>query len=171
MQLSTTIINSLEFARDERVLSGTVPLVALERLADSLADQAGELSWSVQGELTTDSFGEQQAYLLIKVSGEVKLICQRCLQPLPFALEVENRLWLIPPGGEWPEEDLEELLASTTDPIEALAEQPLLDLVEDEVLLALPLAPRHAHCEVPVHDDGRAALSPFAQLAQLKQKH
>lgn len=171
MQLSGMTIDSLEFARSEREMSGSVPLASLERLADMLADQNGELAWSVRGELVDGADGERQACLVIEVSGEVRLICQRCLLALPFPLAIENRLLPVPPGKPWPEEALDEMLASTFDPIEALAEQPLLDLVEDEVLLALPLAPRHASCGTPKHDDGRAAASPFAQLAQLKKKH
>lgn len=169
MQLSGITIDSLEFARSGRKMSGSVALDALQRLADSLSDQEGELTWSIRGEMSEGLNGERQACLWIQLSGEVRLVCQRCLAALPFSLAVENCLLLIPSGEPWPEETLEDLLTSSSDPIEALPAQPLLDLVEDEALLALPLAPRHASCGVPEHDDGRAAASPFAQLAQLKK--
>lgn len=169
MQLSDIFIDSLEFARGGREMSGSVPLTSLERLADMLADRNGELAWSVRGGMVDDPTGGQQAFLLIEVGGEVRLVCQRCLKALPFRLAIDNRLLLVPPGKPWPEDDLEGMAHDSLDPIEALVEQPLLDLVEDEVLLALPIAPRHASCEVPAHDDGRAAASPFAKLAQLKR--
>lgn len=170
MQLSRITIDSLEFARGGREMSGRVALLELGRLADVLADQAGELLWSVRGEVVSDAVGARQAYLLIQASGQVSLLCQRCLMALSFPLAIESRLLLVPPGQPWPEDASDEMLMDGPDPIEALAEQPLLDLIEDEVLLALPLAPRHAGCEAPTHDDGRAAASPFAQLAQLKKQ-
>lgn len=169
MQLSDVYIDSLEFARGGRRMAGVVAVDTLRRLADVLADDRGDLNWSVRGEVATDNVGQRQAYLVIEVSGEISLACQRCLTALPFRLSIDSRLLLVPPGKPWPEEDLEDATDESPDPIEALVEQPLLDLVEDEVLLALPIAPRHESCSVPAHDDGKAAASPFAKLAQLKK--
>lgn len=169
MQLSDVFIDSLDFARGGRRMDGVVAVRSLRRLADALADDEGELTWSVRGETATDNVGQRQAYLLIEVGGEIRLICQRCLGALPYRLAIESRLLLVPPGKPWPEEDLEDPERDSPDPIEALIEQSLLDLVEDEVLLALPIAPRHESCDVPEHDDGKAAASPFARLAQLKK--
>jgi len=169
MQLSDVYIDSLEFARGGRRMAGVVAVGSLRRLADVLADDQGDLNWSVRGEVATDNVGQRQAYLVIEVSGEIRLVCQRCLTALPYHLSIESRLLLVPPGKSWPEEDLEDATDESPDPIEALVEQPLLDLVEDEVLLALPIAPRHESCSVPAHDDGKAAASPFAKLAQLKK--
>lgn len=172
MQLSGIVIDSLEFARAERHLSGRVAVATLQRLADVLADRQGELAWSVRGELAPDNAGVRQAWLVITLAGELHLVCQRCLTSLPWQLDVETRLLLVPPGKDWPDESLigfED--GSNADPVEALMEQVLLDLVEDEVLLALPIAPRHESCAVPVHDDGRLAASPFAGLSALKKTH
>ncbi|MEN9357026.1 MAG: hypothetical protein RL695_1197 [Pseudomonadota bacterium] len=172
MQLSGLIIDSLEFARTGRSLSGVVAVAALRRLVDLLADDTGELVWSVRGELAVDNTGERRSWLTIAIEGGLRLQCQRCLASMPWHLKVESRLLLMPPGRDWPDESLigfEE--GGDADPVEALAEQVLLDLVEDEVLLALPIAPRHESCVVPVHDDGRLAASPFARLAVLKKAH
>lgn len=172
MQLSGIVIDSLEFARAGRHLSGVVAVAALQRLSDVLADQQGEIAWSVRGECVPDNAGERQAWLVIALEGELYLVCQRCLASLPWRLDVETRLLLVPPGKDWPDESLIGFEDGTdVDPVEALMEQVLLDLVEDEVLLALPIAPRHASCEVPVHDDGRLAASPFAGLTALKKTH
>ena len=178
MNLAQISVDSLEFARGARHMAGSVPIRALQRLADALASDAGELSWSVRGEMAEDGFGKVRPYLVVGVSGEISLTCQRCLTALAHRLDVEARLLLVVPGGDWPgdaakggEGSGEGMMAEddAVDPIEALAEQPLLELVEDEVLLALPIAPRHEDCSMPEHDDGRAAASPFAQLAQLKR--
>jgi len=168
-KLGEIFIDSLEFARGERRMSGVVPVRDLQRLADVLADDEGDLAWVVQGEFASaaDEFGaRRKPFLVIEVAGELRLKCQRCLGALPFRVNVESRLLLVPPGTPWPDEDLQDDLA---DPVEALIEQPLLPLIEDELLLALPISPRHTSCKVPEHDDGKAAASPFVALAQLKK--
>jgi uncharacterized protein len=172
MRLDGVVIDSLEFARAGRCLSGVVAVAALQRLMDVLASDQGDLAWSVCGELAFDNAGQRQSWLVVSVRGELRLVCQRCLKPVSWLLDVENRLLLVPPGREWPDESLVGFGdGSDVDPVEALVDQVLLNLVEDEVLLALPIAPRHESCEVPVHDDGRMAASPFARLAGLKKAH
>lgn len=161
-QLGDICIDSLVFAREGRRLAGDVPVHALQRLADVLADNGGTLVWAVHGECDAS----RKPFLVIEVTGELHLACQRCLAVLPYRLNIRSFLQLVPPGAAWPDEALED---DRADPIEALEEQPLLPLVEDEVLLALPLAPRHESCMLPVHGDDSVALSPFAALAQLKK--
>ncbi len=163
-QLSDIVIDSLEFAYGERRMQGDVPVRELRRLADVLADEEGSLAWRVRGECDAD----RKPFLVIEVTGELRLKCQRCLGALPFCLDIESSLLLVPPGRPWPDEALED---DSADPIEALVEQPLLSLIEDELLLALPIAPRHESCTVPGFDDGSAAASPFASLAQLKKRN
>lgn len=155
-------IDSLEFARDGRRLTGTFPVFSLRRVADMLADDSGILSWIALGETDAD----RKAFLLIEVVGEFQLICQRCLGALAYGLEIKSRLQLVPHGAAWPDEDLED---DRVDPIAASDSQSLLALVEDEVLLALPIAPRHQSCSLPGYDDGSPVASPFADLAKLKK--
>ncbi len=169
MQLGEIFIDSLDFARSGRRMAGVVAVHSLQRLLDSLADGEGELTWSVRGEVVIDDIGQSQAYLVIEVGGEICLACQRCLGAFPYRVATDSRLLLVPPGKPWPEDVPEDLERDSPDPIEALAEQSLLDLVEDEVLLSLPIAPRHELCDIPDHDDGKAAVSPFAKLSQLKK--
>lgn len=161
-QLGEIFIDSLEFARGERVMRGNVPVRSLLRLTDKLAGDRGELAWSVRGECGA----ERKSFLVVAVNGELQLKCQRCLGPFQFQLQVEGRLLLVPPGTDWPDEGLEN---DGFDPVEALTEQSLLELVEDEVLLALPIASRHESCELPGNIEGKHAVSPFAVLARLKK--
>jgi uncharacterized protein len=109
---------------------------------------------------------EGKLYLLVEVAGELHLKCQRCLEPLAFPLDIESRILLVPPGAPWPDEGLED---DAADAIEALADQPVASLIEEEVLLALPVVPRHESCALPAgSDQDRLAASPFAALARLK---
>jgi uncharacterized protein len=80
-------------------------------------------------------------------------------------VEIDSKLMLVAPGEEWPDEELED---DGTDAIEASRELAVLALVEDEVLLALPVAPRHEVCALPAAVETQSRPSPFAVLAKLK---
>lgn len=172
MRLQELSVDSLEVARTGKSFQGQVNIDALPRLADMLASASGSLSWSVRGEMFRDAFGAMQAGLVVAVSGELQLLCQRCLRALPFDLANETRLQLIAGDQVWSEdaddESLEGAVGPVLEPLVASATLSLFELVEDEVLLALPIAPRHEGCDLPEHDDGRLAASPFAGLARLK---
>jgi uncharacterized protein len=158
--IGRAVVDSLEFARDGGVLVGSVPIAGLERLADVIADSNGVLVCELRG--VRD--GEGKSFLDLLVAGEVNLRCQRCLSLLPFSLEIDSHLLLVPLGDPWPDEDLVE---DGVDAIEASRELRVSQLIEDEVLLALPIAPRHEDCRPPV-GAAEHRPSPFAALARLK---
>lgn len=161
--LAGTVVDSLEFARDAGRISGTIPVASLVRLGDMLANDSGILDYRVRGE--RDHQGG--SYLLVEVDGKVVVRCQRCLHEMAVPLHVASRLRLVVPGVPWPEDDLED---DSADAIEADRELALLPLIEDEILLALPLAPRHERCEPPVPLRDEQEPSPFAALAKLKKQ-
>lgn len=168
--LADAVIDSLEFAQYGRRLDGEVPISRFDRLADLLADNAGSLGVVVTGK--QDAEGNPR--LRLQLAGSLKLRCQRCLEVLPWAVAIDSLLQLVDetevlagPAGE--EGDEEELDASAPDVIVAERELAVLPLLEDELLLSLPIAPRHAHCEPPTGGAKDRAASPFAVLAQLKK--
>ena len=85
---------------------------------------------------------------------------------MKFPLAIKSRLQLIAPGEDWPDDDLED---DSADAIAAETALTVLSLVEDETLLALPIAPRHEQCESPSASAGGLGSSPFAALADLKK--
>ena len=160
------VIDALEFARSAQESTGSVPVSALKRLEDLLYDSAGTLRYGLTGRRDE----RNRPLLDLAVSGELHLQCQRCLGLLEYAVDVRNLLLVVPEGAA-PEDDLEDPEAPDT--IEA---NPALDvqaLVEDEVLLSLPLAPRHAEgaCESRFETQSHesAAPSAFEKLAALKR--
>jgi uncharacterized protein len=155
------VIDGLGFARDGGRLAGTVSVNALLRLADVVSDDSGCLDWCVLGERQADG----KSYLHVTVVGELHLRCQRCLETMVWQLQAESSLQLVASGKTLPNEDLIEEVA---DPIVAEKEMALLPLVEDEVLLALPIAPRHETCELPAPARDSGDKSPFARLAKLR---
>lgn len=116
---------------------GEVPLRSLERLRLALADDAGVLSAELQAE---KSRGREM--LEGTIDGVLVLRCQRCEQPLPWTLHVDVSLRLVHTEEE------EEAVLHETDPYLVQDDSlPLQDIVEDEVLLALPMLPRCESCE------------------------
>ena len=65
----------------------------------------------------------------------------------------------------------ERALEFQVDAIELDGELDVLALVEDEILLALPIAPRHQVCDAPQPEGGTSKESPFAALASLRGSH
>lgn len=143
-------------------MAGRVPVASLPRLADVLADIGGEIACEVAGEQDR----EGKSFLVLQIDGKIGLRCQRCLEVVVEPLRIVSRLLLVPPGAAWPDEELAE---DGYDAVEAGKEMVLLPMIEEEVLLALPIAPMHESCEAPVATTDEQAPSPFAALAKLKK--
>jgi uncharacterized protein len=159
------VIDSLEFARSEQALVGELPVARFERLHDVLTDTHGTLRYTLRG----GKDERQRPYLELRIDGELHLQCQRCLEPLGYPVGVRSTLLLIPRG-----EQADELFddPDAPDAIEASAELNVAELVEDELLLSLPLSPRHPEgaCTSRTRRDETADAKPsvFAQLATLR---
>jgi len=105
--------------------------------------------------------------LQLEVSGSIPLACQRCLGAIPFEIDVNSLLELIPEGADMSQDELED---DTRDFLPVASELYVAELVEDEILLALPVAPRHEKCGFPGAADAGERVNPFATLAGLKGK-
>src|SRR5690606_35744859 len=95
------------------------------------------------------------------------LACQRCLGPLEHAFERVSMLRLVRAGTPIGDEELE---LDEFDALEVGPELDVLALVEDEILLGLPVAPRHEQCELPLPAGGSEKKSPFDVLAVLRER-
>lgn len=159
------VIDSLEFARRHETLSGRLQLGTLPRLAEMLFDASGSLDYQVSGETAGG-----EAFLAVRLEGSLLLTCQRCLGALQFVLSVRSRMMLVEQGAPWPDDgQVGGLEDETCDAIDASRELDLAPLLEEEILLALPIAPRHERCDPPVVATAPNEASPFAQLARLRR--
>lgn len=156
------VIDSLEFAREGRELSGDLPLAGMSRVVSSLLSSEGLLSYRLTGELGARS----EPLLRLELSGSVPVQCQRCLERLDSPLDVDV-LYELRSGGELTQDDLED---DSRDFLPLDRAMDVLALIEDEVILALPVAPRHGNCSPPVmrRDDG--VVTPFSVLKSLGKK-
>ena len=160
------VIDVLEFSRAAQTLSGSLQVVTLKRLEDVLHDREGILEYELRG--GPDERARPQ--VRIKVSGRLHLQCQRCLGLLEYQLHLTNTLLVTQQGSKV--EGVED--PDAPDTIDENPELDVASLVEDEVLLALPFAPRHAEgqCDTEPQADVQAGRegSAFAKLAALKQR-
>jgi uncharacterized protein len=158
-------------------LRGDWPATQLRRLLSATMESpadAGRLdvAWQAHGERLPLVGAGRQPSLRLEADTEVTLECQRCLQPMRWPLQARRRIFFV--EGE----DAAAALDAENDD-DVLALVPVLDLqalIEDELLLALPIVPRHEVCPEPlprafVEDEvvGAPEDNPFAVLAALKR--
>jgi len=161
------------FAQESVRLEGRWPQDELVRLKQStLPESRADVSWVAQGERREARGGGAETWLHLTAETTVTLQCQRCLAAMTAPLGIESSFQFV--AGE---DAAAALDADSEHDVLALArELDLLTLVEDELLLALPIVPRHEHCPqplaVPVSEQeveaGKEA-HPFAALAALKR--
>lgn len=156
-------IDAHRFVREARLLEGLLELAELPRLHDLVTQVAGKVEYRLQGVC-----GERgQPRLRLEVSGVLPLICQRCLGVVEQELEIDSLLELVSADSEPTQEELED------DSVDFLPVSGSLDvrvLIEDEILLALPVVPRHEACSPPAAAEAGDDPHPFAALAALKTK-
>jgi uncharacterized protein len=155
------LIDSVDFARNGKEMRGEIAVSALSRLADKLAKSDGSLTYIVRG-----YHAEGRDMLEVSLQGTCTLRCQRCLNELEYPVNLVSRLWLLPADKlDEAEEDDDEM-----DAIEAEPRLDVLALIEEELLLGLPFAPRHTEGEcAPAASDLQQKVNPFAVLAGLKK--
>ncbi len=167
------------FAAESRPESGVLEARTLSRLAEALhLEELGEapidIHWSAQGELRRVR-GQIETWLTLSLNTQAPLECQRCLETVVEPIRFERAFLFAPheeQAAQWDEEREEDVLVSSRN-------FDLLALIEDELVLALPLVPRHNTCpktlRTSVGEEELAATTPdevrnpFAALAQLRK--
>lgn len=154
------------FAEESGTLSGVTMARELPRLAAELEgpDAPGEVRWQARGELRNPRHVQPQLWLRLEAQGRFALTCQRCLQPVDVELALDRPFRFVPDEATAAAEDdeaEEDLLAFSR-------EFDLLELLEDEILMDLPVAPRHDVCPVPVR---MSSADPAFHLAEAERAH
>lgn len=170
------------FAQAGASLQADEPIEHFHRLkAEAHAEDGqanlGSVAWQAHGEMRAGTTGgAAAAWLHLQASTSVPLTCQRCLGPVDTSLSVDRWFRFVNDEATAAAEDddcEEDLLALEPRPS-------LHDVLEDELLMELPLVPLHETCPVPVVmqvsdpmvglDDGEPERkNPFAGLAKLKK--
>jgi len=156
-------VDSLEFARGGKTLRGKFEIAALDRLHDRLSSTEGAVEYELTG--YTDDKGKPGLHC--RVRGALNLICQRCLQPMTWQVELDSDLVLVTGEAELAEDEDD---PEAPDRLLAQKDMKVQELVEDELLLGLPMAPMHpeGQCRPAARRESGEAASPFAALAKLR---
>ena len=158
-------VDASRMVQARRSFQGQLPLASLARLRESLATSDGVADYDL--EFGRDELGI--AYLAVRVDTELPLTCQRTLEVFRHPVHVEQRLGLIH------EESEEAALPPGYEPLliadDALS---LADVIEDELILALPVVPLKPGVPLEWHDAApdeadEIEPNPFAALAKLKK--
>lgn len=151
------------FAKAHAELQGSLDLADMPRLNEGLvppADEApGPMQWQAAGSQREVLGGVPEVRLRLQAQARVRLTCQRCLSPMALELSVDRHFRFVR------NEDEAAQLDETTDDEDVLAmgrPLDLLSLAEDELIMALPIVPRHETCPVPL----AALAAPQAMVDQ-----
>jgi uncharacterized protein len=163
------------FAEEGAELQENEKLQAFPRLLAETAegDPALPVDWSARGELLNPMHHQPQVWVHLEANATLPLVCQRCLQPVDLPLAVDRSFRFVADEATAAAEDD----AAEEDLLALSRSFDLHELVEDELLMEVPVAPRHEACPDPVkmsaEDPGFEAASaekehPFAVLGKLK---
>lgn len=162
------LINPKQLAFEGGQLEGVVNLMDMLRLQDRLCDTQGTvyINW--------EFIRNEKYHPTIQgvIQATLSVLCQRCLQPMDWVIDTKIAL-LVQEEGE-KEEDVPigyEVLALT----KSSCLVPLIDLIEDELILALPFVTKHTSCpsndyQLPdnLSQDNTFQVNPFNILSKLK---
>jgi uncharacterized protein len=175
-QFEPTRLDVQAFAAHTGKLSGRWPQPLFERLVDAAASgfgptDADTVEWQVRGEQRVARDGAPEIWLHLQASTALALECRRCLEPVQVPARIDT--WLRFVRGEDAAAELD--AESEFDVLALTRSLDLRELIEDELLLALPLVPAHEVCPNPLPTVAEApeaspASNPFAALADLKRR-
>lgn len=163
-------VNAWRTVSVRRSFQGALPVAAMPRLREALAEEAGSVQYRLD-------FGRDElgiAYVEVRVQASLRVVCQRTLEPFSLPVAVDTRLGLIRAERE------EAALPAAYEPLLVAEDGKLMlsDLIEDELLLALPWVPVHPDSSLPeeVTRPPLAAMpakersdNPFAILRELRE--
>ena len=172
--MSVTLPESVDAWRmvsARRSFQGTLPIASMSRLCEVLANTDGVVEFEL--DFGRDSFGSD--YVDVRAQASLTLICQRTLEPFALPVVVDTRLGLIKlerdEAGLPP--DCEPLLVPEDGRLKPA------DVIEDELLLVLPLVPINPDSSLPDEVTGHdldeessgheRSENPFAVLRELKK--
>lgn len=161
------VIDAPDFVRCTKSLHGKIVVDECLRLKEYLVNTRGRLEYKISGAL--DNNGKSILQVIIK--GKINLLCQRCLSELAHELDLKSTLLLAKN-----EEELSHLdVTESTEGILATSDIDIIELIEDEVILSLPISPRHRENECSTKKLTKAHTiekkRPFDVLAKLKKLH
>jgi uncharacterized protein len=159
------VIDAWRMVSARRQFEGSLPLSAFKRLRDSLVDAEGECRYALE-------FGRDagnQPFVEVRVDAELPLQCQRTLERYLHRVRLVQQLGLI--TSEAQEDALPEQMEPLLVP--ESGEMHPADMIEDELILALPVVPINPDSTLPEayrFEEAEDKQNPFGVLSALKDK-
>lgn len=149
-----------------RSFEGRLPLSSMKRLQDLLNDTDGEARYTIE----FDQDALRVPYVELRIEAQLPLVCQRSLQRFLLPVSLVQRLGLVRDEADEAAlpPDYEALLVPEDGMLHPA------DLVEDELVLAVPVVPVNPESDAverdwPAQEEELAKANPFAALASLKK--
>ena len=157
------LINNLEFAEKNLEITGKIEANNCERLLE-LLNISSEYSADIRYTLIGTAKKQQLPNLHLSIDATLPVLCQRCLAPmqLDFVLSFDYMI-----SAEAPLESEE---SDEIDWLEASPAMNVSELIEDELLIAMPIAPKHENGCAPATTQSGEKPNPFAVLKDLVKK-
>lgn len=134
------LIDPLACLRQGKSLQGVISSEALPRLAELLSSPATEIGYNLQ--FTRDA--NKRCIVHCHVTAQLPLLCQRCGQEMMYPIDVTTQLCAVV------SDQMAKQLPSIYEPLMLTdGRVPLQDIVEEELLLAIPMIPRHPDGDCP----------------------
>lgn len=175
-EYSARSLHVAALAQQEGQLSGQEALAAFPRLAEEHLDATIPVSvaYQARGWLQADAAGHDEPWLHLAAQTRIVQVCQRCLGPVEVEIGFERDFRFVATEALAEVEDEE----SEEDVLVLSKQFDLLELIEDELLMAMPPAPKHSACPKPLklqaadpdfQDATEEKPNPFAILQSLKK--
>ncbi|MGV1017233.1 MAG: YceD family protein [Fluviibacter phosphoraccumulans] len=156
-------------ARDAFAICVDMPVSAFPRLVDLLTSTNGVVRVTLKASMSAD----QRPTTTIGLVATLEQSCQRCLQPVTVVVDHVHTVEWVADEAELARLDASEEALDNPDweflPMPVPPKVCTLDLVEDELILSLPIVPLHEVCALPEAAPEPAEDHPFAALARLKR--
>ncbi len=161
--MNNLIIHNVEFAETQQTLVSEIDALNCERLAETLGanPSLGSKGATIHFKLTGAAKQFRNPSLHLHIEAKLPVTCQRCLDEMLVHLDLDLDYIIC---KELPIETDEN---DDTDWLEAAPDMDVQELIEDEILLAMPIAPMHDNdCSQQSMQSGEKP-NPFAVLKNL----
>lgn len=163
-------IDPFRFAHNGIQISGEIPVSKMTRLSEMLYDDSGTVAVAMQFDIDTTG----TPFMRGEFSVTVNLLCERCMEAMQHSMHITTELALVRHEGKI------EGLAEQYEPwiLNDVKQVDPAQVVEDELILALPIVPKHDYPCLPEElwqageeeTETDKPVSPFAVLSALKSK-
>ena len=159
-------IDNIDFSRKSREIRDIIRLSDFKRLQDLCLNLEDSITFVLRGFENK----HREACLELSIKGKLDLICQRCAEKLEHTIFLKSG-FLIKEETQLTDFQVDD--HADYDLIEGSAKMDVLSLIEDEILLSMPGAPKHENekCRYKKTDDVLDRTHPFADLKQKLYKN